>query len=109
MPLTLDPVDRLGLNLLKVRTKDKVQAWLDTDPEEERLPFTPEHTQAASTIEIDYPEASDLPPTPENNSVGEVAIGELAVNDDQPDVQAQPENQLITAVFRPPLFDPFSS
>lgn len=108
MPLSLDPVDRLGLNLLKVRTKDKVQAWLDTDPEEEDLPFTPEYVQAASTIEIEYPEASDLPPTPENNSVGDVAIGELAVNDDQADEQVEPETQLITAGFRTLFLSLFS-
>ena len=108
VPLSLDPVDRIGLNLRKVRTREKVQAWLYSDPEEQGLPITPEYNAAASTIEIDDPEASDLAPTPENNSVNDIAIAELAVNDDQADEQVQPKNQLITAVFRPLYFDPFS-
>ena len=67
-----------------------MQAWLDSDPEEQGLPITPEYNAAASTIEIDDPEASDLAPTPENNSVNDIAIGELAVNDDQAGEQVQP-------------------
>ena len=98
MPLSLDPVDRIGLNLRKVRTREKVQAWLDSDPEEQGLPITPEYNAAASTIEIDDPEASDLAPTPENNSVNDIAIAELAVNDDQTGEQVQPKNQLISAL-----------
>ena len=97
LPLTTFPVDRLGLNLRRPRTRDRVQTWLDSDPEAETLPITPEYASGISEIEFnDEPEDADLPPTPEFNPTEDIAINEVEVDD----VEVKTQNQLITASFR---------
>ena len=95
-PLTTFPVDRLGLNLKKQRTRERVQTWLDSDPEAENLPITPEYAPGISEVEFnDEPEDADLPPTPEFNPTEDIAIDEVKVNGEN----VKTKNQLITAVL----------
>ena len=103
IPLTSFPVDRLGLNLRHPRNRERVQNWLEAqnpDPEVEMLPPTPEYGPEISEIEFNVnPEDTNLPTTPEHNSVGDIGIDEIEIDDGQTE-KVKTKNPLITASFR---------